>query len=163
MKGNTKYVKKKVKTGFAERIYLPAVMQGLKLTFRRIFKKTFVVQYPEEKYTPHPRFRGIHRLNKDEQERVKCVACYMCATICPAEAINIVAGEAPWPDREKYPVEFEIDLNRCIDCGFCIEACPEEAISMTNKMWGCLYSRTVINKEQLLGNCKYPKSMWQLG
>ena len=50
-------------------------------------------------------YRGVHRLNRDEQGRVKCVACFLCATACPAHCIDIVAAESPWPDREKYPAE----------------------------------------------------------
>ena len=39
-----------------------------------------------------PNYRGVHRLNRDEQGRVKCVACYMCSTACPAHCIDIVAA-----------------------------------------------------------------------
>ena len=75
-----------------------------------------------------PNYRGVHRLNRDEQGRVKCVACYMCSTACPARCIDIVAAPSPWPDREKYPEAFVIDELRCIYCGMCEEACPVDAI-----------------------------------
>ena len=77
------------------------------------------------------RYRGVHRLNRDEQGRVKCVACYMCATACPAHCIHIVGEQAPWTDREKYPIKFDIDELRCIYCGMCEEACPVDAIELT--------------------------------
>jgi NADH-quinone oxidoreductase subunit I len=66
---------------------------------------------------------------------MKCVACFMCATACPAECIHIEATQAPedWDGRDKIPAVFEIDMLRCIYCGFCVEACPKDAIIMTNK------------------------------
>ena len=74
---------------------------------RRSADKAITVQYPEEQHVPSPNYRGVHRLNKDEQGRVKCVACMLCATACPAHCIDIVGATAPetWPDREKYPRE----------------------------------------------------------
>jgi NADH-quinone oxidoreductase subunit I len=116
---------------FIDRLYLPALLKGLVETFLHMFEKKFTIEYPEEKWKAHPRYRGLHRLNKDELGRVKCVACFMCSTLCPARCIYIVGAEAPWPDREKYPVRFDIDELRCIYCGMCEEACPEEAIELT--------------------------------
>jgi len=55
----------------------------------------------------------------------------MCATACPSKCIEIEAAEAPWEDRDKYPVKFEINTLRCIFCGMCEEACPELSIQLT--------------------------------
>jgi ferredoxin len=82
-------------------------------------------------------YRGVHRLNKDEEGRVKCVACFMCSTACPARCIHIEADEAPWDDREKYPAKFDIDELRCIYCGMCEEACPVDAIELTHSLRHC--------------------------
>ena len=105
------------------------------------------MQYPEEQHVPSPNYRGVHRLNKDEQGRVKCVACMLCATACPAHCIDIVGATAPatWPDREKYPESFVIDELRCIYCGMCEEACPVEAIELTG-----LYDLTGLSREQMI-------------
>ena len=96
---------------------------------------------------PSPNYRGVHRLNKDEQGRVKCVACMLCATACPAHCIDIVGATAPdtWPDREKYCESFVIDELRCIYCGMCEEACPVEAIELTG-----LYDLTGLSREQMI-------------
>ena len=115
-----------------EKSYLPAVAQGLTNTLKHILRREpNTIQYPEEKREPYPGYRGEHRLIKDAQGRENCTACFMCATACPAHCIEIVAEEAPWPDREKRPKIFNIDMMRCIYCGLCEWACPCNAIELT--------------------------------
>ena len=89
------------------------------------------IQYPEMLRNYSGRFRGRHILKKREDDTLKCVACYMCETACPAECIHIEAGEHPVLAYEKYPTVFEIDLLRCVYCGYCVDACPKDAIWMT--------------------------------
>jgi len=136
----------------AETAYLPAILKGLAMTFKHMFKKKVTIQYPEQTRTLAPNARGIHRLNRDDQGRVKCVACFMCETACPAHCIHIKGGESPWPDREKYPVSFVIDELRCIYCGMCEEACPVDAIELTTSFEMSSYSRNemLFDKEKLL-------------
>jgi NADH-quinone oxidoreductase subunit I len=141
----------------AERVYLPAIFAGMKRTLRHLFTKRYrdeiVVQYPEQKRDVPVRIhRGLHRLNRDEQGRVACVACFMCATACPARCIHIVGDVAPWPDRDKYPVRFDIDELRCIFCGMCEEACPVDAIELTthHDLVGRTRESLILDKEKLL-------------
>jgi NADH-quinone oxidoreductase subunit I len=91
------------------------------------------ISYPEERRPYSDRFRGTHVLTVRDDGSLKCVACYMCATVCPAECIYIEAGEHPNPEIEKFPKRFDIDMLRCIYCGFCVDACPEEAIVMSRE------------------------------
>jgi len=139
-------------------LYLPAVIKGLSNTFLHLIKakghKTFTIQYPEVKRQVRPGYRGEHRLKKDAQGREKCVACFMCQTVCPALCIRIVAEEAPWNDRDKRPKTFEIDMLRCIYCGMCEEACPCDAIELTEKFNVVSTSRAekIYDKEKLLSN-----------
>ena len=135
-----------------EKSYLPQILGGLAVTGKHILgaalgKGAITVQYPEEQHIPSANYRGVHRLNKDEQGRVKCVACMLCATACPAHCIDIVGATAPdtWPDREKYCESFVIDELRCIYCGMCEEACPVEAIELTG-----LYDLTGLSREQMI-------------
>lgn len=135
-----------------EKSYLPQIATGLGVTIKHMAGvvfggKAITVQYPEEQHIPSANYRGVHRLNKDEQGRVKCVACMLCATACPAHCIDIVGASAPetWPDREKYCESFVIDELRCIYCGMCEEACPVEAIELTG-----LYDLTGLSREQMI-------------
>ncbi len=137
----------------ADRLYFTQIAEGMRVTFGHMFKKRLTVQYPEEKVEINVnRYRGIHRLNRDAQGRVACVACFMCPTACPANCIHIEAGESPWPDREKYPVKFDIDELRCIYCGMCEEACPVDAIELTPEydMVGLTRDDMIFDKEKLL-------------
>jgi NADH-quinone oxidoreductase subunit I len=113
------------------RTYMVPVLGGLMKTLHRFFAPKATLQYPEEQHVPRKGYRGEHRLKKDDAGRMKCVACFMCQTACPAECIQIVAAPSPWPDRDKIPMTFNIDLLKCIYCGMCEEACPCDAIELT--------------------------------
>ena len=151
--------------------FVPAVLRGLGTTLRHCLgnmgrggsnkKNIWVVKYPEDKRDDRDvldggqeraTFRGVHRLNRDIEGRVKCVACMMCSTACPANCIEIVAGEAPWEDREKFPVSFTIDELKCIFCGMCEDACPCDAIELTPRyeIVGLTREEMIFDKEQLL-------------
>jgi NADH-quinone oxidoreductase subunit I len=133
------------KIGVLEQLYLPAIFEGLQTTLKHFFKPKVTVQFPEEQPQLPPNYKGVHRLNRDEEGRVKCVACYMCSTACPARCIDIVAAPSPWPDREKYPETFVIDELRCIYCGMCEEACPVDAIELTT-----LFNLTGLSREEMM-------------
>lgn len=140
-----------------ERFYLPQILDGMRTTLRHlgktVFKGSMTVQYPEQKRELRvENYRGVHRLNRDEDGRVACVACFMCATACPANCIHIEGAEAPWDDREKYPVKFDIDELRCIYCGMCEEACPVDAIELTPiyDLVGTTREEMILDKEKLL-------------
>lgn len=140
-----------------ERLYVPQVVGGMVTTLkhmgRSLIGKTVTVQYPEERRELRvANYRGVHRLNRDQNGHVACVACYMCSTACPAHCIHIEAGESPWPEREKYPVKFDIDELRCIYCGMCEEACPVDAIELTPHydLVGRTRQEMILDKEELL-------------
>lgn len=116
---------------FWQRTYIPEILKGMVLTWRQMFRPKFTRQYPEERFNPQPSYRGRPVLvEEDGVER--CVACGLCARVCPALAIEVQASETELP-KERYPVKFEINMLRCIFCGFCEEACPEEAIIMSDE------------------------------
>jgi len=141
----------------AERLYLP-LLSGLAVTLRHMvqnllgLRKRVTIQYPEERRTYSHRYRGHHILTTRPDGSVRCVACFLCATACPAECIHIEAGEQSDVNVEKYPVVYEIDMLRCVFCGYCVDACPEEAIIMSNNYDMAYYSRdqSVVGKADLM-------------
>jgi len=131
-------------------------LKGMGVTLKHLINRARgddpTIYYPEERRPYSGRFRGAHILTTREDGSPKCVACYLCATACPADCIYIEAAESPDPMIEKYPAVFNIDLLRCVYCGYCVDACPEEAIIMSREYDIAAYTReeTVYNKEKLM-------------
>ena len=139
-----------------ERMYLPAVIGGFKVTVKHFFQKKVTMQDPEEKWSVPQGYRGAPYLVKDQEARTKCVSCQLCEFVCPPKAIRITPpGPELNPETgnvEKRPKEFEIDMLRCIFCGFCQEVCPEEAIFLMKDyaLTGESRKEMVYKKEKLL-------------
>ncbi len=150
MPGNVVRVRRRERLGWAERLYLPMIFIGLGVTARVFFrnlwgyiigkKKTFVVQYPEERLDYADAFRGHPVLVALEDGKPKCVACGLCEFACPTDCITIIPGETQDP-IERIPEVFDIDMSRCMFCGLCEEACPEEAIVMSRDVELATYER----------------------
>ncbi len=152
--------------GLAGKSYIPLIVGGITTTLKHLVGPKMTVQTPEERHSMADPlgYRGVHRLNRDEHGRVKCVACFLCSTACPAHCIDIIAAESPWPDREKYPQSFTIDELRCIFCGMCEEACPVDAIELTSlyDLSGKSREEMIFDKQKLLSvydQTKYAEPM----
>jgi NADH-quinone oxidoreductase subunit I len=145
------------KMTFTERLYIPAILGGMRITLKHFFKKKVTIQYPEKKREFAPVFRGQHVLKRDESGAERCTACGLCAVACPAEAITMVAaerkpGEEALYREEKYASVYEINMLRCIFCGLCEEACPKEAIFLTDRIVDTDYVRQnfIYGKDKLV-------------
>jgi NADH-quinone oxidoreductase subunit I len=150
----------------SQRVYLIAIFKGMMITAKHFFKnllqpsKLPTINYPEERRNYSKRFRGLQILTVKDNGEVRCTACMLCATACPAACIHITAGEHPDPKVEKYPVEFNIDMLRCVFCGMCEEACPVDAIRMgpTYELAGYDRSDFIYNKQDLIKHGNYTVS-----
>ncbi len=149
-----------------ERAYLPEILRGLGITggvfMRNLWrwmtgrKGALTTYYPEEMRPDYGRHnRGKHVLTQRPDGRPQCIACNMCATVCPAKVIEIDAAFDPEDAAHpKYPSRFEIDYSRCVFCGLCVEACPEDAIRMVKEVPGLPgpdRHRMWLGREELLG------------
>jgi len=163
MPGKVIQVKRAANLGLVERLYLPAIVQGLFVTGGHFFRnlrgfvtgknrRDFVVQYPEERIDPPDAFRGMPVLVQLENGEPRCVACGLCEFACPTDCIDIVPAELAGAHVERFPETFEIDMSRCMFCGLCEEACPEEAIVMSREIEIASYDRAslVFGKSELL-------------
>jgi NADH-quinone oxidoreductase subunit I len=123
-----------------EQAYFPEILRGLCVTGYRFWlnltihilhafglaqarQAAVTVQYPEQRAVYPDTFRGRHRITLNKDDTANGTACFLCATVCPAECIYIEAGEDPDNPIEKFAMRYEIDTLRCIYCGLCVEAC----------------------------------------
>ena len=155
---------KRAKLSWLERLYIPSILNGFKVTMRHFFswKRSEVyadkqsnfaakttMQYPEEKWPVPTGYRGAPYLVKDVDNSTKCVSCQLCEFVCPPKAIRITPpgrdGDVDREGAEKMPEAFDINMLRCIYCGFCQEVCPEEAIFLLKD-----YVITGVNREELI-------------
>jgi len=135
-----------------------SLLKGIGVILRHTFHRRETIQYPEEKPKLPPRWRGRIILSRDPDGAERCVACYLCAAVCPVDCISLQAAEDETGRR--YPEFFRINFSRCIFCGLCEEACPTYAIQLTPDFEMAEYERQnlVYEKEDLLidGLGKYP-------
>lgn len=108
-----------------------SVIVGMKITIKYCFQKTVTVQYPQQKLSFAPRYRGIH-----EFEAEKCIACDLCVKACPVDCIYIDKTGPRKIDKQTGTaaggelVRFAIDYSKCLFCALCTEPCPTECIHM---------------------------------
>jgi NADH-quinone oxidoreductase subunit I len=153
------YVVERKPLSLSERLYIPQVLAGMKITLKHMFQPKVTMEYPEQRPEIPPGYRGVPTLVKDPNGREKCVSCQLCEFVCPPKAIRITPGEIPpgEPNRhvERAPKAFDIDMLRCIYCGMCEEVCPEEAIVLQNQ-----YSLSGYTREEMVN---HKEKLYELG
>jgi NADH-quinone oxidoreductase chain I len=102
----------------ARSIFLTELVSAFFLAMRYFFKPKVTLNYPFEKGSLSPRFRGELALRRYPNGEERCIACKMCEAICPAQAITIEAGPRR-DDGTRRTTRFDIDMMKCIYCGFC--------------------------------------------
>lgn len=143
MPGSAVTVSRERADTLAAKLYLWEVVKGCWITGRHFWRnligyvigrrRTFVVNWPEEKVDYAPAFRGMPVLVQMENGAERCVACGLCEKACPTDCITIFPEEIG-DGIQRRPAVFDIQVDRCMFCGLCEEACPEEAIVMSRRV-----------------------------
>lgn len=114
---------------------LKSTLKGMRVTIQHMFhmgdksqnekREIFTYQYPEEgkegsEREVAKRHRGLIYL-----EPSKCIMCYACVKVCPAQCIVI---EGVRLKADNYMTRFTVDNSKCIFCSLCTEVCPTDCI-----------------------------------
>lgn len=119
-------------------------VKGFAVTFKRLFAPKITIQYPDEKRLMAPRYRGLPSLRTDpESGEALCVACGLCARICPTSCLDMHVVPSDEGDRELG--EFILKAGRCMFCGLCSQVCPVDAITMSGE-----YELSVMDRDGLV-------------
>ena len=118
--------------------------KGFFVTLKRVPRKNLTFNYPDEKREMAPRFRGLPALRADpETGEALCVACGLCARICPTACLEMHVVPSEEGDRELG--EFILRSGRCLFCGMCAQVCPVDAITMSGA-----FERSVMERDGLI-------------
>lgn len=136
----------------ASNILMTEIARGMWVVLENFFRPPYTINYPFEKGPLSPRFRGEHALRRYPSGEERCIACKLCESICPAQAITIESE--PRIDGSRRTTRYDIDMTKCIYCGLCQEACPVDAIVETQNFEYATETREELlyNKEKLLQN-----------
>ena len=94
----------------ARSIFLTEFVSAFFLAMRYFFKPKVTLNYPFEKGSLSPRFRGELAQRRYPNGEERCIACKLCEAICPAQAIH-----RPSRSRRDRGATTARSLGRCRD------------------------------------------------
>lgn len=104
------------------------ILAGMWLILTRFFRnysENTTLEYPGEKRAQGARWKGRFVQVVDEQGRLRCDACQLCALACPDNLIEVLPeGKG----RDKRPRVYTLNYAACHNCGLCVDICPSDAI-----------------------------------
>jgi NADH-quinone oxidoreductase subunit I len=141
-----------------------ALLVGLSVTFKYIFKGKTTVQYPEERKHLADRYMGYVKMMYETEGEfsgyTKCVACMACVVVCPVSCIQVAHEKHPDPTKKRVAKEFILDYVKCEFCNLCIEACNFDAIIMGHDYDVALYDRAEMDMV-LVKDMKYNNDLYE--
>jgi len=120
-----------------------SLLAGMAVTIRYFVKPVVTVQYPRQKIQMSPRYRGYPQLILDPETHThRCIACEMCARICPSQLISVEGTKFPG-EKQKRGTKYIHEHYYCSLCGLCVEVCPTTALEFSKEYRLAGFSREV--------------------
>lgn len=138
--------------GAADDLLMTDIWFNIFTGLQRFMEPAVTINYPFEKSPIGPRFRGEHALRRYPSGEERCIACKLCESVCPAQAITIEAEMRA--DGSRRTTRYDIDMTKCIYCGYCQQACPVASIVLTSNLEFTTetHEELLYDKEKLLAN-----------
>jgi NADH-quinone oxidoreductase subunit I len=139
-------------------------VKGFGVTLKRLVRPNVTIEYPEEKRQMAARYRGLPSLRVDpDSGEALCVACGLCARICPTSCLEMHVVPSEEGDRELG--EFILRAGRCMFCGLCAQVCPVDAITMSEEYELATLTRDglIYTKTELAAVGQQNPSWWEDG
>ena len=124
-----------------------SLIVGLWVTGYNFLRPLKTVYYPRQTVSPEALlpYRGhIQLVGKPKNPaEPKCVACMMCAKVCPSGCIKVTKAKAAEGDDKapKLPGTFTLNYNLCSLCGLCVQNCPAKSLEHSNDVYLAGFSR----------------------
>lgn len=110
-----------------------SLLAGMAVTIRYFVKPVVTVQYPRKKIEMSPAYRGYPQLILDPETNThRCIACEMCARICPSQLIHVEGAKFPG-EKQKRATKYVHEHYYCSFCGLCTEVCPTTALEYSKE------------------------------
>jgi len=117
-----------------------SLLAGMAVTIKYFVRPIVTVQYPRQKLAMSPAYRGHTEFLLDPETGThRCIACDMCARICPSQLITVEGVKID--AKKKAPRKYIIEYQYCSLCGLCLESCPTKALKWSEEYRLAGYSR----------------------
>ncbi len=127
-----------------------SLLAGMAVTIRYFVKPVVTVQYPRKKIQMSPAYRGYPQLIIDPETKThRCIACEMCARMCPSQLIHVEGTKFPG-EKQKRGTKYVHDHYYCSFCGLCVEVCPTTALEFSKEYRLAGFSREVAVLDHLV-------------
>ncbi|MES2201996.1 MAG: 4Fe-4S dicluster domain-containing protein [candidate division FCPU426 bacterium] len=118
-----------------------SLLGGMAITIREFFSPDVTLQYPDQRWRMHQRFRGRVDMPLDPASGAhKCTLCMMCVRACPNASLEIVQTKGA-DGKSRILDKYIYKLSTCTLCELCVEACNFDAIRMSQEYEMSTYDR----------------------
>ena len=154
---NRKKVVAKKEMTFAEKLYLPAIANGMSITFKHLFKKKATIKYPEQlrPIAAEHLYREEKYAAKYEINMLRCIFCGLCEEACPKEAIFLTDRLAPADFKRGEFVFGKDKLVEDIDRPIDLSGRQTQAVLEFKKDKTKAHNQTWADKQKLLNTKKH--------